>query len=96
MAVVARPEEEEPAGPGEAPLEAAITLGQDLVENLGRVLLGASDAVRSAATAALCGGHLLIEDVPGVGKTVLARASPARLESPWPACRGTPTSSRPT
>jgi MoxR-like ATPase len=74
MAVVARPEEEEPAGPGEAPLQAAITLGRDLVEHLGRVLLGAPDAVRSAATAALCGGHLLIEDVPGVGKTVLARA----------------------
>ena len=38
------------------------------------MLLGTPDAVTTAVLAALSGNHLLIEDVPGVGKTVLARA----------------------
>jgi MoxR-like ATPase len=54
-------------------LDAAIALGQAIVDNLGQVLLGAHDALTAAAVAALSGGHLLIEDVPGVGKTMLAR-----------------------
>ena len=41
---------------------------------LSGVLLGTPRAVTVAVVAALSGGHLLIEDVPGVGKTVLARA----------------------
>jgi len=53
---------------------AAIELGRRLVENLSRVLLGTPSALSAATMAALSGGHLLIEDVPGVGKTVLARA----------------------
>jgi MoxR-like ATPase len=52
----------------------AIALGRALVDNLGQVLLGTQGALTAAAIAALSGGHLLIEDVPGVGKTVLARA----------------------
>jgi MoxR-like ATPase len=55
-------------------LGGAVELGRALVDNLSRVLLGTPDAVVAAATAALAAGHLLIEDVPGVGKTVLARA----------------------
>lgn len=38
------------------------------------VLLGKTGVVRRALTALLAGGHVLLEDVPGVGKTVLARA----------------------
>ncbi len=55
-------------------LDGAIALGQALVTNLGQVVLGTRGALTAAAVAALSGGHLLIEDVPGVGKTVLARA----------------------
>jgi MoxR-like ATPase len=53
---------------------AAIALGEALLDNLGLVLLGTTGALSAAATAVLSGGHLLIEDVPGVGKTVLARS----------------------
>ena len=53
-------------------MEAAIALGRSLVDNLSRVLLGTPGALTAAAMAALSGGHLLIEDVPGVGKTTLA------------------------
>ena len=58
----------------DAGIDAAIALGRALVDNLSRVLLGTPGALTAAAMAALSGGHLLIEDVPGVGKTVLARA----------------------
>jgi MoxR-like ATPase len=57
-----------------ADLEAAIELGRSFVGNLGQVLLDAQAAITAAGVAALSGGHLLIEDVPGVGKTVLAKA----------------------
>lgn len=55
-------------------VDAAIALGQALTQGLQEVVYGSEQAVTAAAVAALCGGHLLIEDVPGVGKTVLARA----------------------
>jgi len=38
------------------------------------VILGKDDVVRAAVTCFVAGGHLLVEDVPGVGKTTLARA----------------------
>jgi MoxR-like ATPase len=50
------------------------SLATRLVDHVGRVLLGKREVVSLAATALLARGHLLIEDVPGVGKTTLARA----------------------
>lgn len=60
-------------------IDMAITLGQALVQNLREVVFGSEEAVTTAAVASLSGGHLLIEDVPGVGKTVLARALASSL-----------------
>jgi MoxR-like ATPase len=45
-----------------------------LEENVGRVLLGKKEPIRLAIVALLADGHVLIEDAPGVGKTVLAKA----------------------
>jgi MoxR-like ATPase len=45
-----------------------------LEQNVRKVVLGKSDAVRLVLTGLLAGGHVLLEDVPGVGKTVLAKA----------------------
>jgi MoxR-like ATPase len=45
-----------------------------LVSNIEKVIIGKSPVVRLAVTTLLAGGHLLIEDVPGVGKTTLAAA----------------------
>jgi MoxR-like ATPase len=47
---------------------------QSLQANIERVLVGKPEAVRLAIVALLARGHLLIEDVPGVGKTTLAQA----------------------
>src|SRR5271163_663937 len=63
-----------PAEAPTPPLEEAVALGQNLHVALSEVLLGTPRAVTFAVVAALSGNHLLIEDVPGVGKTVLARA----------------------
>lgn len=45
-----------------------------LLDNVGLVVLGKPDVIRLAVVALLAEGHVLIEDVPGVGKTLLARA----------------------
>src|SRR3954466_8292993 len=45
-----------------------------LGENIEKVIEGKSDVVRTSLTVLLAEGHLLIEDVPGVGKTMLAKA----------------------
>ncbi len=48
--------------------------GASIAEAVERVIEGKSEAVRLAVTVLLAEGHLLIEDVPGVGKTMLAKA----------------------
>ena len=49
-------------------------LGARIVENVGRVLVGKSAEIELCAIALLSRGHILIEDVPGVGKTMLAKS----------------------
>src|SRR6202162_4201748 len=48
--------------------------GERVVANVERVIVGKHHEVRLALVALLCRGHLLIEDVPGTGKTSLAKA----------------------
>ncbi|HEY5519913.1 MAG TPA: MoxR family ATPase [Candidatus Limnocylindrales bacterium] len=48
--------------------------GEKVLANVERVIIGKHHEVRLALVALLCQGHLLIEDVPGTGKTVLAKA----------------------
>jgi len=48
--------------------------GEKVVANVERVIVGKHHEVRLALVALMCRGHLLIEDVPGTGKTVLAKA----------------------
>ena len=45
-----------------------------VIANIERVIVGKRDTVELAVVGLLCQGHLLIEDVPGVGKTMLARS----------------------
>ena len=48
-------------------------------ENIRKVVVGKKDVIDLALVAILCEGHLLIEDVPGIGKTTLAKAIAASL-----------------
>ena len=55
-------------------MEIVQSIGNRVTENVRQVIVGKDDEVRLTLLAMLCEGHLLIEDVPGVGKTMLARA----------------------
>ncbi|MBA7612247.1 hypothetical protein ES703_19483 [subsurface metagenome] len=50
-----------------------------LTENIGRVIVGKREVIELVLVALLCEGHLLIEDVPGIGKTMLAKATARSL-----------------
>ena len=54
--------------------DAATAVLQRAVDSIGRVILGKDDQIRLALTCLVAHGHLLIEDLPGVGKTTLAHA----------------------
>jgi MoxR-like ATPase len=56
------------------PVEEAGTIARDVIENVGTVIVGKRHAIEHVVTTVLGRGHLLLEDVPGVGKTMLARA----------------------
>jgi MoxR-like ATPase len=50
------------------------TVAQRVIDNVEKVIIGKRDVVQLTVICLLCQGHLLIEDVPGVGKTMLAKA----------------------
>jgi MoxR-like ATPase len=49
-------------------------IAQEIVDNVEQVIVGKHEAVQLTIIALLCEGHLLIEDVPGTGKTMLAKS----------------------
>jgi MoxR-like ATPase len=55
-------------------MESVQSLTERMVENVERVIVGKRREVQYVLVALLCRGHVLVEDVPGVGKTVLAKA----------------------
>jgi MoxR-like ATPase len=50
-----------------------------ILENIQKVIVGKDDVIQLLLVAVLCEGHVLLEDVPGTGKTTLARALAASL-----------------
>lgn len=61
-----------------------------LLENVSRVIVGKEEAIEYALIALLCKGHVLIEDVPGVGKTTLASALAKSLDCSFRRIQFTP------
>jgi MoxR-like ATPase len=63
---------------------------ESIVDNVGLVLKGKKNPIELAVVCLLADGHLLIEDVPGVGKTSLAKALSASVECTWKRVQFTP------
>jgi MoxR-like ATPase len=63
---------------------------QAVLSNVERVIRGKTEVVRLALSCLFAGGHLLVEDVPGVGKTSLAKALAASVEGSWHRIQFTP------
>jgi MoxR-like ATPase len=66
------------------------SLIQALERNIGSVLLGKPEPIRLAVVALLAEGHLLIEDAPGVGKTLMAKAISKSLDCRFTRLQFTP------
>ncbi len=60
-------------------MDAIRSFAESVIANVEKVIIGQREAIELLLTALLCEGHVLIEDVPGVGKTMLARALAASL-----------------
>jgi MoxR-like ATPase len=64
--------------------------GKRLVTNLEKVIIGKRDTVELIVIGLLCQGHILVEDVPGVGKTMLARSLARSLDCTFNRIQFTP------
>lgn len=66
------------------------SIAERVMQNVELVILGKEQELRMTMVALLCEGHLLIEDVPGVGKTMLARAIARSIGSTYRRIQFTP------
>lgn len=76
--------------PSQAGIEEARNLVETVVTNVERVVVGNHDQIEHVVTTLLAGGHVLLEDVPGVGKTMLARSVAASIEGEFRRVQFTP------
>jgi MoxR-like ATPase len=63
---------------------------EQLTQNLGRTIVGKGEAIRLVLVALLSGGHALLEDVPGVGKTLLAKSLARSIDGQFQRIQCTP------
>jgi MoxR-like ATPase len=71
-------------------MEQVQTFIKPLIENVERVIIGKRQAIELIMVALLCEGHVLLEDVPGSGKTMLARSVAVSLGSSFKRLQCTP------
>ncbi len=77
--------------PGSVPSVAEVaSVGAAVVDRVGEVVVGQLRPLRLALAAVLAGGHVLLEDVPGLGKTLAARSLAAALGLPFRRLQCTP------
>ena len=81
------PVQDGPRGDG---VEAARNLVETAVTNVEQVVVGNRDTIEHVMTTLLAGGHILLEDVPGVGKTMLARSIAASVDGAFSRVQFTP------
>ena len=93
MAIESQPKEastEDAHSAGSTDVLAVQRLATEIRESIQRVIVGKSEAIDLAVVALLCRGHVLLEDVPGTGKTTLAKALAASLDCQFGRIQFTP------
>jgi MoxR-like ATPase len=68
----------------------AADVSRSIIENVSRIIVGKNEAIEEVLVAVLAGGHLLLEDVPGVGKTMLARSVARSIDCEFSRIQFTP------
>ena len=71
-------------------IEKITRAGSQIRENIERVIVGKGPIIELVLVAIFCEGHILLEDVPGIGKTMLARAVARSLECQFRRIQCTP------
>lgn len=93
MAIESQPKEASTAGAsgaGSTDVSTVQQLTSEIRESVQRVIVGKSETIDLAVLALLCRGHVLLEDVPGTGKTTLAKALAASLDCQFGRIQFTP------
>ncbi|WP_435361038.1 AAA family ATPase [Haloarchaeobius sp. DFWS5] len=72
------------------PVDDAAQTSRDVIENVENVIVGHHEEIEHVVTTILARGHVLLEDVPGVGKTMLARSIAASIDCSFKRVQFTP------
>ncbi len=75
---------------GKRDVELIASAGKQILDNVERVIVGKSSAIELLLAAVFCEGHVLLEDVPGIGKTMLARSVAKSLGCSFRRVQSTP------
>src|SRR5256712_9784262 len=70
--------------------EVVTRVAESFMSNVSRAIINKEDEIRLCLVTLLCEGHLLIEDVPGVGKTMLAKSLARSLDCTFSRIQSTP------
>lgn len=71
-------------------MDSVKVIADKIAKNIGAVIKGKDDVVRKTVIALLTGGHILLEDVPGSGKTILAKTLAASVDGTFKRIQMTP------
>jgi MoxR-like ATPase len=74
----------------EVEIQRIATAGKEIRENIERIIVGKGPVIELVLVAILCEGHILMEDVPGIGKTMLARSVARSLKCQFRRIQCTP------